>query len=129
MTLGDTYTDQYMFRLAETYLIRVEAYLGTGDKTKAAEDINAVRSRAKPALCWNGNITINYILDERMRKLGIEEKRRLTLSRLNMVYERTVNIAKNPLAANIQSFNNLWPIPQREIERNKDAILTQNPGY
>lgn len=126
---GGTYTDQYMFRLAETYLIRAEAYLGTGDKTKAAEDINAIRSRANASPVLEGNVTINYILDERMRELGIEEKRRLTLSRLNMVYERTVNIAKNPLAANIQPFNNLWPIPQREIERNKDAILTQNPGY
>lgn len=88
-----------MFRLAETYLIRVEAYLGTGDKTKAAEDINAVRSPANASPVLDGHVTINYILDERMRELGIEEKRRLTLSRLNMVYERTVNIAKNPLAA------------------------------
>ena len=24
---------------------------------------------------------------------------------------------------------NVWPIPSSEIERNKDAVLTQNPGY
>jgi starch-binding outer membrane protein, SusD/RagB family len=74
-------------------------------------------------------VDINYILDERMRELGVEEKHRLTLARLGLVYERTVNVAHNPVAANIQSYNNLWPIPQAEIERNKDAKLEQNPGY
>jgi hypothetical protein len=24
---------------------------------------------------------------------------------------------------------NLWPIPQQEIERNRDVKMDQNPGY
>ena len=40
---GATYTDQYMFRLAETYLLRAEAYLALNDKDKAAADINVIQ--------------------------------------------------------------------------------------
>src|SRR6218665_4109095 len=35
---GGTYTDQYMIRLAETYLLRAEAYLGEGNLPAAAAD-------------------------------------------------------------------------------------------
>lgn len=126
---GVTYTDQYMFRLAETYLIRAEAYLGNKDKINAAADINVVRSRAKASPVDAANVDINYILDERMRELGIEEKRRLTLSRLGQLYTRTVayNPYKNHL--NIKEYNNLFPIPYSEIERNTLGKLDQNPGY
>ncbi|HSC36489.1 MAG TPA: RagB/SusD family nutrient uptake outer membrane protein, partial [Chitinophagaceae bacterium] len=126
---GGTYTDQYMFRLAETYLIRAEAYLGAGNPTNAAADINVVRSRSNASPVVPANVNINYILDERMRELGVEEKRRLTLARLGLVYDRTVNVAQNPVAANIKPYHNLWPVPQTEIDRNKDAKLAQNPGY
>lgn len=126
---GATYTDQYMFRLAETYLIRAEAALGMNDKQKAAEDINIIRSRAKAQLCSASDIDIDYILDERMRELGVEEKRRLTLGRLGQVYRRTVLVAHNPNVNNMKEKHNLWPIPYSEIERNTDAKLEQNPGY
>ncbi|WP_202020439.1 RagB/SusD family nutrient uptake outer membrane protein [Mucilaginibacter mali] len=125
---GDTYLDQYMFRLAETYLLRAEAYLGSGDLTKAAADINVVRARAKASAVLPANVNIDYILDERMRELGIEEKRRVTLMRLGLIYDRVKKC--NPYYAGemLQTYN-LWPIPSAEIERNKDAVLTQNPGY
>lgn len=29
----------------------------------------------------------------------------------------------------IAEIHELWPIPQGEIELNKDAVLKQNPGY
>ncbi len=126
---GATYTDQYMFRLAETYLIRAEASLGLGDKQKAADDINMIRKRAHAKLCTADEVDIDYILDERMRELGVEEKRRLTLGRLGDVYRRTVIVAQNPNVNNMEEKHNLWPIPYSEIERNKDAVLEQNPGY
>ncbi len=126
---GGTYTDQYMFRLAETYLIRAEAYLGASQVQNAANDLNVVRSRANASPVLAVNVNINYILDERMRELGVEEKRRLTLARLGLVYDRTVNVAKSPVANNLKQTNNLWPIPQAEIDRNKDARLEQNTGY
>lgn len=126
---GFTYADQYLFRLAETYLLRAEAALGMNDKKLAKEDINVVRTRANATPCTEDDIDINYILDERMRELGIEEKRRLTLGRLGLVYQRTVEVAHNPLVRNMEEKHNLWPIPYAEIERNTDAILEQNPGY
>ncbi|QCR24644.1 RagB/SusD family nutrient uptake outer membrane protein [Pontibacter sp. SGAir0037] len=126
-TAGGTYADQYMFRLAETYLLRAEAYLGLGDLTKAAEDINVVRARAEANPVAPGDVTIDYILDERMRELGLEEKRRLTLMRLGKWYDRVSRF--NPYYSDALPHYNLWPIPDIEIERNKDAVLEQNPGY
>jgi hypothetical protein len=124
---GGTYTDQYMFRLAETYLLRAEANLGKGDRVAAAADLNAIRSRAGASPVLPANVTIDYILDERMRELGIEEKRRLTLMRLGLLYDRVKRF--NPYYADIDPKHNLFPIPAAEIERNREGILEQNPGY
>ena len=126
-TAGGTYADQYMFRLAETYLLRAEAYLGLNDNVKAAADINVVRARAKASPVAPSDITIDYILDERLRELGLEEKRRLTLMRLGKWYDRVSRF--NPYYKDALPTYNLWPIPQAEIDRNKDAVLEQNPGY
>ena len=125
---GATYTDQYMFRLAETYLLRAEAYLAQNDKSNAANDINMVRERAGASPVNPIEVNIDYILDERMRELGVEEKRRLTLMRLGLLYDRVLE--HNPYYADeILPTYNLWPIPAAEIERNIDAELEQNPGY
>ncbi|OUJ70294.1 RagB/SusD family nutrient uptake outer membrane protein [Hymenobacter crusticola] len=124
---GGTYTDQYLFRLAETYLIRAEANLGKGDKAAAATDINVIRSRVNAKPVTANEVTIDYILDERMRELGMEEKRRLTLMRLGLLYDRVKRF--NPYYSDIQVKHNLFPIPFAEIERNREAALEQNPGY
>jgi starch-binding outer membrane protein, SusD/RagB family len=131
---GTTYSDQYYIRLAETYLLRAEAYLGKGDQVNAAADINVVRDRAQAKRVTPGRVTIDYILDERMRELGIEEKRRLTLNRLGLLYERTRKYCNgHPVSAKfgveVEPHNNLFPIPFSEIERNTGAVLEQNPGY
>ena len=74
------------------------------------------------------NVNIDFILDERMREFGVEEKRMLTLMRLGKWYDRIVKC--NPFyAPSANTKYNLWPIPQSEIERNRGAVLTQNPGY
>jgi hypothetical protein len=126
-TAGGTYLDQYMFRLAETYLIRAEAYLGLNDKGSAATDINVIRSRSNASDVLPAAVTIDFILDERMREFGVEEKRMLTLMRVGLLYDRVKRL--NPYYSDITPTYNLWPIPAAEIERNKDAILEQNPGY
>ena len=133
---GVTYTDQYMFRLAETYLLRAEGYMNLNKKDLAAKDINEVRDRAHAKPADESEIDMDYILDERMRELGIEEKRRLTLMRTQTLYDRVMKC--NPYYANpetngdgvgMQKHYNIWPIPQSAIEANTDAILEQNPGY
>jgi hypothetical protein len=124
---GATYADQYMFRLAETYLLRAEAYMNDGQLDLAAADINVVRKRANASPVLAANVNIDYILDERMRELGVEEKRRLTLMRLGLLYNRVTRF--NPYYKEIQEFHNLWPIPFNEIERNTGAVIEQNTGY
>jgi hypothetical protein len=127
-TAGGTYADQYMFRLAETYLLRAEAYLGLGNTGAAAIDINVVRSRANASAVLAGDVTIDYILDERLRELGVEEKRMLTLMRMGKLYDRVKKC--NPFyGVNMEPRFNLWAIPQGEIERNRGAVLEQNDGY
>jgi len=125
---GSTYTDQYYMRLAETYLLRAEAYLGKGDLANAAADINVVRTRANATPVNPGNVTIDYILDERARELSLEEERRLTLARLGKVVER-VKKYNDFNSGNISDHHGLWPIPFREIEANFTGNFSQNPGY
>lgn len=130
---GGTYADQYLMRLAETYLIRAEAYLGLANTTAAAADINVVRARSNAAPVAPANVDIDYILDERMREFGVEEKRMFTLTRLGKVYDRIVKCNQYYNGANggkaVAPHNNLWAIPQPQIERNRGAVLKQNPGY
>ncbi len=125
---GGTYHDMYLLRLAETYLLRAEAYLGKNDKVNAANDINVVRARAMANPVADAAVTLDYILDERGRELVYEEQRRLTLSRTGKLVER-VRLYNPQNAGNIQDYNALLPIPAAEIEANKDAVLEQNPGY
>lgn len=125
---GGTYADQYLMRLAETYLLRAEANLGLGKLADAATDINLVRARAKASPVVASQVNIDYILDERLRELGIEERRMLTLMRLGKLYDR-VSRLNSFYAANMKPHFNLWAIPQGEIERNRTGKLDQNPGY
>lgn len=125
---GPTFRDMYMIRLPETYFLRAEAYLLKGDVVKAAEDLNVVRNRAKATPVTPGEVTLDYILDERARELIFEEDRRVTLQRMGKLVERVRKY--NPLnKANIRDHHALFPIPFSEIEANKDAKLEQNPGY
>jgi hypothetical protein len=127
-TAGSTYRDMYIIRLPETYFLRAEAYLLKGEKQKAADDLNVVRARANATPVTADEVDLDYILDERARELIFEEKRRITLSRMEVLVERVRKY--NPLNAdNINDYNDLFPIPYSEIEANKDVILEQNPGY
>ena len=115
-------------RLSETYLLRAEAYLHKGDRVNAAADINVVRKRAQASPVDPADVNIDYVLDERMRELIIEEPRRRTLVRLHKMYERTMKYnyrVKN----NMQPYHELWPIPQKAIDANTAIKIEQNPGY
>lgn len=121
--------DQYVMRLPETYLLRAEAYIGKGDKTSAAADVNVIRARAKAPLATASDMSIDYILDERTRELYGEEYRMLTLMRLGLVFDRVSKHGGAIQSKTVAAKNNLLPIPQSEIDRNIGAKLTQNPGY
>lgn len=121
--------DQYVMRLPETYLLRAEAYLAKGDKANAAADVNVIRARARAPLATASEMTLDYILDERVRELYGEEYRMLTLMRLGLVFERVKKYGEVNQRASVAQHNNLLPIPQGEIDKNIGAKLTQNPGY
>ena len=125
---GSTYTDPYYLRLPETYLLRAEAYLGQGNVDQAAADINTVRTRVNATPVAPGQVTIDYILDERARELSLEEDRRITLSRTGKLVER-VRLYNDHNGPQIQEFHAVWPLPVSEIDANINADLDQNPGY
>ncbi|WP_295127991.1 RagB/SusD family nutrient uptake outer membrane protein [uncultured Chitinophaga sp.] len=124
----NTYKDRIMMRLAETYLLQAEAQLMQNKTDDAAISINEVRTRANVAGVSGAQVTLDFILDERARELTGEENRRLTLARTETLVARTKKY--NPVAGpTIMDHNNLLPIPQSEIDLNKDAKLEQNPDY
>ena len=82
-------TDWYVMRLAETYLIRAEAYVWKGDMANAAADVNEVRTRAKCAPYTAANMSIGTILDERARELYYEEGRKTELTRIAYLFAKT----------------------------------------
>lgn len=129
-TTGRTYKDVMVFRLAETYLLRAEAYLDKNDPVSAAKDINVVRARANATAVTPAEVNIDYILDERVRELMIEEPRRRTLTRLGKLVDRVKKYSIDAGTRNtIQAKHQWFPIPQTAIDANFGAVLQQNPGY
>jgi hypothetical protein len=128
---GNDHKDRYAIRLAETILLRAEAYIGLNQLDLAAADINLIRNRANATPVAPGDVNLDYILDERARELYGEEWRHFTLRRMGKLVERVRlynNNPKNP-GLNIQDYHVLWPIPQTQIDLNIDAPFPQNPGY
>lgn len=80
-------------------------------------------------MCTEAEVSIDYILDERTRELLTEEFRMLTLCRLGKLYERVVKYNDFKAGKTISEHNNLWAIPQNEIDANTDVKIENNPGY
>ena len=140
--------DWPLMRLADAYLLRAEARINQGNTAGAAEDINVLRDRAfKTYRAERGNatagkvtaaqMTMDFLLDERIRELVGEENRRYTLCRTGKLADRVKMImdkwAEGTESKKITGFDaskhTLLPIPLSEIQLNKDADLQQNPGY
>lgn len=129
----DLFRDDYVVRLAETILIRAEAYLRRGDSGNAANDINLIRDRAQCTYRVSpGDVSIDFILDERVRELYAEEHRWNTLLRMGgtVAVDRIREHAFWPATKATLTWDyNLWPIPQTVIDRNIGARMEQNPGW
>lgn len=128
LSYGGTNRDRMKFRLAETYLYLCEARLMQGDTEGAAQAINVVRKRANAKEITSSEMTLDFLLDERIRELVGEESRRFTLVRTNKLIERTKKY-NTESGAVIRDYHVLWPIPQSIIDSNRDADFPQNPGY
>ncbi|WP_126243914.1 RagB/SusD family nutrient uptake outer membrane protein [Chitinophaga rhizosphaerae] len=88
------HSDWYIFRLAETYLLRAEAYYWKGQSGPAIADLDQVRTRAGCAP-FTGTLDIGTILDERARELFFEEPRKTELTRMSIIFARTGKAAPN----------------------------------
>jgi hypothetical protein len=129
-TTGRTFKDVMVYRLAETYLLRAEAYMYKGELEKAAADINKVRARSQAKPVVASKVNLDYILDERARELITEEPRHRTLVRTGKLVERVRKYnMRADTRATIQDKHAFWPIPQTAIDANFSKKLEQNPGY
>ncbi|GEO04759.1 membrane protein [Adhaeribacter aerolatus] len=151
--------DAYVFRLAETYLLRAEAYYWKNQLALAAADINKVRARSKAPLITASEVTIDYIFDERARELYAEEPRHSEMVRVSNImaklnlngyslnnisqkswwYDRVMqynDLYKKPTGTwwrsqtvSIKPYNIYWAIPQSVITANTLGKINQNIGY
>ncbi len=130
---SNIFRDRYAIRLPETILLRAEAHHRNGDNDLAADDINLIRNRAQcNILATAGDVDIDYILDERARELFGEESRWNTLLRMGgtVAVDRIRAYPLHEWTTNTLTFDyNLFPIPNGVIDRNKDVVWEQNPGW
>ena len=128
-----SYRPYIVHRLAETYLIGAEAAFMNGNPGLAAQYINTVRRRAAypgqeaSMEITAGQVTIDYILDERTRELAGEQKRWFDLVRTGKLLER-VQLYNPEGGPNIQAHHVLRPIPQSQIDATVGGYA-QNDGY
>ena len=129
-------TDYPLFRLADVYLMYAEAVLrgGTGgDAATALGYVNALRLRAYGNATGNilaGQLTLDFILDERGRELYWEGVRRTDLIRYGKFTGSTYLWpwkGKVQNGATTEAFRDLFPIPSNDLGANPN--LKQNPGY
>ena len=112
------HTDWYVFRLAETYLLRAEAYYWKNQLNLAAEDINKVRTRAQAKPIDAGEVTIGTILDERARELFYEEPRKTELTRIAYIFAQTGQPAYNGKTYSLANFSDNNFLYDRIMEKN-----------
>jgi len=148
--------DRYVYRLAETYLIRAEAYYWNNQLDLAANDINVVRERANAVPVTPSDVTLDYIFDERARELFLEEMRHTELVRASLImaqlnrngynyenfaeknwwYDRVTSHSNfykegeiRGLIFYVEPHNVFWPIDITVITTNTLGIINQNIGY
>lgn len=132
-----TDVDLPIFRLPEQYLIYAEATLrgGAGGSLNTALGyINTLRTRAYGGSTAGnitlGQLTTQFILDERARELFWEGFRRTDLIRYGLFTGGTYvwpfkGGAKG--GTSVADYRNLFPIPSTDLAANPN--LKQNPGY
>lgn len=127
-------TDFPMFRLADAYLMYAEATLrgGGGNVGTAVGYINQLRQRAYGDTSGNitaGDLTLDFILDERARELYWEMHRRTDLIRFGQFSDQGIWQWKGnvPQGTTTAAFRDLMPLPATDLGINTN--LQQNPGY
>ena len=124
-----------VFRLADAYLMYAECVVrgAGGSISNAVGYVNDIRERAygnTSGDITSGDLTLDFILDERARELHWEGHRRTDLIRFgkftggSYLWPWKGNV---PNGAPTAAFRKLFPIPSNSISSNPK--LQQNPGY
>ena len=126
-------TDFPLFRLSDAYLMYAECVVrgaAGGTMSDATNYVNLIRARAHAEEITQGQLTLDFIIDERGRELMLEGHRRTDLIRFGKF---TGGSYLWPWKGNVQngtaipSTYKLFPIPLPALQANPN--LTQNPGY
>lgn len=126
-------SDFPIFRLADAYLMYAECAVRPGagaDVAKATTYVNALRTRAKAATVSQGDLNLNFVLDERAKELHWEGHRRTDLIRFGKFSGGAYLWPWKGGSAGgspTQAFRDLFPIPATALASNNK--LQQNPGY
>jgi hypothetical protein len=143
--LGSTTTipdngNKVYIRYADVLLWKAEALIQTGDLSGAIAIINQIRNRARTSSTVDGSAipagtlpdrpssanqseVMGWLMHERRVELGFESHRFNDLKRWG-----TAQSELTALGVPYQDYHNLFPIPQRDIDKSGGTI-TQNPGY
>ena len=115
-----------VFRLAEQYLIRAEAYAfaSNPDYSKAAKDIAELRKARYQSygggVSMNSSNALQVIEEERVKELYMEGFRLMDLKRWHKGFERHQQSETLENGSNLRISKDhplfVWPIPQHEIE-------------
>ncbi len=126
-------TDFPMFRLADAYLMYAEAVLrggGGGDQATALQYVNDIRNRAYGGPTGNissADLTLDFLLDERVRELLWEGHRRTDLVRFKQFTNGSYTWPwKGGVAAGtaVDACRDVYPIPSQDLNANNK--LKQN---
>jgi hypothetical protein len=126
-------TDFPLFRLADAYLMYAECALRGASNANigtAVQYVNAVRTRSNANSINEGNLTLQFIIDERGRELNLEGHRRTDLIRFGMFTGGSYLWPWKGGVMNgtsIPEYYNLYPIPSSALQANPN--LSQNPEY
>lgn len=126
-------TDFPLYRLADAYLMYAECVLRGatgGSDSQALEYVNLVRERSNASAIVLGELTLDFILDERARELNLEGHRRSDLIRFGKFTGGSYLWpwkGNAPDGTSIPETYKLFPIPLTALDANPN--LTQNPGY
>ena len=125
-------TDFPLFRLADVYLMYAECVVrgGGGSLSEAVGYVNAIRNRSNATSINSGELTLQFVLDERARELNFEGHRRTDLIRYGKFTGGSYlwpwkGGVKEGTA--IPDHYNVFPIPLKALQANPN--LSQNIGY
>ncbi|MDT0685922.1 RagB/SusD family nutrient uptake outer membrane protein [Autumnicola psychrophila] len=137
----DSPGNKVFIRYADVLLWKAEALIQTGEVEEGLQIVDQIRTRARNTQMVDGSSTpsdalpnyagtgmsqaeaLQALRHERRVELGFESQRFNDLKRWGIAEEILSDMGKN-----YKDFNNLYPIPQGEIDRSGGQI-EQNTGY